>query len=52
VLTLDVAALDMLNRIDEAITVATLPAMKAVVAGEMIATVKIIPYGVAGDAGR
>jgi len=45
VLTLDVAALDMLNRIDEAITVATLPALKAVVAGEMIATVKIIPYG-------
>jgi molybdenum cofactor cytidylyltransferase len=45
VLTLDVAAIDALNRIDEAITVATLPALKAVVAGEMIATVKIIPYG-------
>jgi molybdenum cofactor cytidylyltransferase len=45
VLTLDIATLDILNRIDEAITVATLPAMKAVVAGEMIATVKIIPYG-------
>jgi molybdenum cofactor cytidylyltransferase len=46
VLRLDVAAIDALNRIDEAITAATLPAMKAVVAGEMIGTVKIIPYGV------
>lgn len=45
VLRLDVAAIDALNRIDEAITVATLPAMKAVVAGEMVGTVKIIPYG-------
>lgn len=45
VLTLDTAALDVMNRVDEAITIATLPAMKAVVAGEMIATVKIIPYG-------
>lgn len=45
VLTLDVATLDRLNQVDEAITVATLPPMKAVVAGEMIATVKIIPYG-------
>lgn len=45
VLRLDVAAIDRLNRIDEAITVATLPALKAVVAGEMVATVKIIPYG-------
>jgi molybdenum cofactor cytidylyltransferase len=49
VLTLDVAALDALNTIDEAITVATLPPLKAVVAGEMVATVKIIPYGVAGQ---
>jgi molybdenum cofactor cytidylyltransferase len=45
VLRLGVAAIDALNRIDEAITVATLPAMKAVVAGEMVGTVKIIPYG-------
>lgn len=45
VLRLNVAAIDALNRIDEAITVATLPAMKAVVAGEMVGTVKIIPYG-------
>jgi molybdenum cofactor cytidylyltransferase len=45
VLTIDLAAIDGLNRIDEAITVATLAPMKAVVAGEMVGTVKIIPYG-------
>ena len=39
-------AVDRINRVDEAITLATLPAFKAVVAGEMIATVKIIPFGV------
>ena len=38
-----------LNRVDEAITFATLPAYKPVVAGEMIATVKIIPFAVAGE---
>src|SRR5271169_272647 len=50
VLVVDKDAIDHLNRIDEAITVATLPAYKPVVAGEMIATVKIIPFGVAKDA--
>lgn len=45
VLAIDRAAIDRLNQVDEAITLATLPAMKAVVAGEMVATVKIIPYG-------
>ncbi|CAH1676790.1 Uncharacterized MobA-related protein [Hyphomicrobiales bacterium] len=48
VLKIDVAAIDAFNVVDEAITVATLPAMKAVVAGELVATVKIIPYAVAG----
>jgi len=47
VLVVDKDAIDALNRIDEAITVATLPAYKPVVAGEMIATVKIIPFAVA-----
>jgi molybdenum cofactor cytidylyltransferase len=47
VLVLDKDAIDRLNRIDEAITFATLPAYKPVVAGEMIATVKIIPFAVA-----
>ncbi|MBX9841248.1 MAG: molybdopterin-binding/glycosyltransferase family 2 protein [Xanthobacteraceae bacterium] len=44
VLVVDRAAIDELNRVDEAITFATLPAFKPVVAGEMIATVKIIPF--------
>ncbi len=50
VLVLDKDAIDRLNRIDEAVTVATLPAFKPVVEGEMIATVKIIPFAVAGTA--
>ena len=47
VLVVDKDAIDRLNRIDEAITFATLPAYKPVVDGEMIATVKIIPFAVA-----
>jgi len=47
VLVVDKAAIDALNRIDEAVTLATLPAYKPVVEGEMIATVKIIPFAVA-----
>jgi molybdenum cofactor cytidylyltransferase len=50
VLVVDKEAVDRLNRVDEAITVATLPAFKPVVAGEMIATVKIIPFAVAASA--
>jgi molybdenum cofactor cytidylyltransferase len=46
VLVVDKEAIDRLNRVDEAITFATLPAFKPVVAGEMIATVKIIPFAV------
>jgi molybdenum cofactor cytidylyltransferase len=46
IFVVDKDAVDRLNRIDEAITLATLPAYKPVVAGEMIATVKIIPFGV------
>jgi molybdenum cofactor cytidylyltransferase len=47
VLVLDRDAVDDLNRVDEAITLATLPQFKPVVEGEMIATVKIIPFAVA-----
>ena len=47
VLVVDKDAVDRLNRVDESITFATLPAYKPVVAGEMIATVKIIPFAVA-----
>src|ERR1700723_2258604 len=50
VLVVDKAAVDRINRVDEAITVATLPAYKPVVPGEMIATVKIIPFAVAKTA--
>jgi len=50
VLVVDKDAIDRLNRIDEAITFATLPAYKPVVAGEMIATVKIIPFAVSRQA--
>ena len=46
ILIVDRDAVDRVNRVDEAVTLATLPAFKAVVAGEMIATVKIIPFGV------
>ena len=48
VLTLDPAQIDAVNAVDEAVTVATLPRFKPVVAGEMVATVKIIPYAVSG----
>jgi molybdenum cofactor cytidylyltransferase len=48
VLVIDRAVVDRINGIDEAITFATLPAFKPVVEGEMIATVKIIPFGVEG----
>ncbi len=51
VLVVDKDAVDALNRVDESITLATLQAYKPVVAGEMIATVKIIPFAVA-DAAR
>jgi molybdenum cofactor cytidylyltransferase len=50
VLVVDRDAVDRLNRVDEAVTVATLAAYKPVVEGEMIATVKIIPFGVGGAA--
>jgi molybdenum cofactor cytidylyltransferase len=50
VLVVDKDTIDKLNRVDEAVTVATLPAFKPVVEGEMIATVKIIPFAVSGEA--
>jgi molybdenum cofactor cytidylyltransferase len=46
VLVVDRAAVDRINAVDEAITFATLAAFKPVVEGEMIATVKLIPFGV------
>lgn len=44
---IDTAAITAVNAIDEAITVASLPAYAPVAAGDIIATVKIIPFGVA-----
>jgi molybdenum cofactor cytidylyltransferase len=46
-LRVDTATIDAVNAVDESITVATLTPMRPVVAGEMIATVKIIPFAVA-----
>ncbi len=45
-LTYDCAALDRLNLVDEAVTVATLAPYEPVEPGQMIATVKIIPFAV------
>lgn len=44
------ALVDAINGVDPGITLATLDHLKAVNAGRMVATVKIIPYGVAGAA--
>ncbi|MFN3461634.1 MAG: NTP transferase domain-containing protein [Oceanibaculum sp.] len=49
VLDLDVDTINALNAVDEAITIATLPRFAAVRAGQMVATIKIIPYAVARD---
>lgn len=46
VLTLDVAAIEAINAPDERITLATLSPFKAVVEGEMVGTVKIIPFAI------
>lgn len=48
VLVVDRDAVDRINNVNEAITFATLSAYKPVVEGEMIATVKLIPFGVEG----
>ncbi len=43
-LIVDKARIDAVNRVHDAITVATLPAFRAVATGDMAATVKIIPF--------
>jgi molybdenum cofactor cytidylyltransferase len=59
VLMVEAARIDAVNAVDEAITIATLPHLRRVAAGEMVATVKIIPFAVpralverAAEAGR
>ena len=39
---------DRFNAVDEALTVATLPGLRAVREGEMLATIKVIPFAVSG----
>nr|WP_255618424.1 molybdopterin-binding protein [Roseibaca sp. Y0-43] len=46
---LDAPAIHAVNAVDPAITLATLPPLMRVEAGTMVATVKIIPYAVAGQ---
>ena len=43
---IDAACVDALNLIDEAVTIATVPPNEAVEAGQMLATIKIIPFAV------
>jgi molybdenum cofactor cytidylyltransferase len=45
-LAVDPAAIDAINAVDPAITVATRPPLRGVEAGRMVATVKIIPFAV------
>jgi molybdenum cofactor cytidylyltransferase len=49
VLMVDEARVDAVNMVDNAITLATLPALRRVAEGEMIGTVKIIPFAVEGQ---
>jgi molybdenum cofactor cytidylyltransferase len=49
-LRLDPAAIEALNLIDESITLATLPDRSVVKAGDMLATLKIIPFAVSARA--
>jgi molybdenum cofactor cytidylyltransferase len=44
----DAGAIDRVNALDEGITVATLAPYRAVADGDMVATIKIIPFAVAG----
>jgi molybdenum cofactor cytidylyltransferase len=48
IVALDPAAVHALNRVDPAITLATLPAFTRVTPGMLVGTVKIITYGVSG----
>lgn len=50
VFVVDRATVDRINRIDPAITLATLDAFATVQPGQMVATVKIIPFAVSGAA--
>jgi molybdenum cofactor cytidylyltransferase len=44
--SLDIHAIDAVNMVDEAVTVATVPSFERVTSSQMVATVKIIPFAV------
>ena len=46
---IEAEAVDRVNAVDEGITVATLPRYRAVADGDMVATVKIIPFAIPGS---
>ncbi|MFL5332910.1 MAG: NTP transferase domain-containing protein [Geminicoccaceae bacterium] len=48
-LLVDVDRIDHLNSVDEAVTLATLPANTVVEPGQMVATVKIIPFAIRSE---
>lgn len=45
--TVEKSLVDALNGVDPALTIATLPPFERVQAGQMVATIKVIPFGVA-----
>lgn len=47
VMVVDKAAIEAANRVHEAVTIATLPDMASVATGQIVATIKIIPFAVA-----
>lgn len=49
VFTVDRALVDAINAIDPALTLATLPEFATVSAGQMVATVKVIPFAAAAE---
>lgn len=49
-LVVDRSAVDALNAVDEGIALATLAPFAAVSAGDMVATVKIVPFAIRGEA--
>lgn len=49
VAVIDRERIDRINAIDESVTVGTLPAFQPVQRKQMVATIKIIPFAVAGD---
>ena len=48
-ITLDKDRLDAINLVDEAVTVATLPAFDVTSKGQLMATIKIIPFSISKD---